>query len=508
MPLPLISLKNADVALDGKIVLHGINWSLRPREHWAILGANGSGKSTLLKLLRGELWPMPGRGRRVYAFDGEAQTTAVGIKETIALVSPELQGRYLQQDWHLTGLEVVHSGIGGGDYVYQRVTPAQRRFTETILRRLGVGEMAGRNVQELSTGELRRILIARAMAGTPRVLVCDEICDGLDSSARAKVLLMLEHIARDGTQLLYTTHRAEEIIPAITHRLVLDRGRAVACGKIISSDLNRRRTAESFAARSSPSAAQSPARTATPRTLIEIRRANVFLGRRRALRNVSLKILAGQHWAVLGPNGAGKSTLLKLIAGDLHPALGGQVRRFEFTTRNTLWELKRRIGQVSPELQSNYREPLTGAEVIASGFFSSVGLMHKPSRAQMRRVASLVAELRMTELARKDTRQMSYGEFRRVLLARALVQGPELLICDEPFDGLDAAARAGFTGALDRAAARGATLVVVTHHLDDLPACIRHAAELKDGRIIFQGAKEDCFARNGGLISPKPPRRV
>ena len=95
MPLPLISLENVDVALDGKIVLRGINWSLRPREHWAILGANGSGKSTLLKLLRGELWPMPGRGRRVYAFNGEAQTTAVGVKETIALVSPELPSREL-----------------------------------------------------------------------------------------------------------------------------------------------------------------------------------------------------------------------------------------------------------------------------------------------------------------------------------------------------------------------------------------------------------------------------
>ena len=276
---------------------------------------------------------------------------------------------------------------------------------------------------------------------------------------------------------------------------------------IISSVLNRRRAADGLAARSSPQQAQSIFSAAPPRTLIEIQRADVFLGRRRALRNISLKILAGQHWAVLGPNGAGKSTLLKLIAGDLHPAVGGQVRRFEFTARNTLWELRRRIGQVSPELQSNYREPLTGAEVIASGFFSSVGLSSKPSRAQMRRVAALVAELGMEELAGKDARQMSYGEFRRVLLARALVHGPKLLICDEPFDGLDAAARTDFAAVLDRAATRGATLVVVTHHLDDLSACISHAVELKDGRIIFQGAKEDFFVRNGGFIPTKKLRR-
>ena len=185
------------------------------------------------------------------------------------------------------------------------------------------------------------------------------------------------------------------------------------------------------------------------------------------------------------------------MLGDLHPAWGGRVRRFEFTSRNTLWEVKRKIGFISPELQSNYREPLTGAEVIASGFFSSIGLARRVSRAQRRRVAVLVGELGLRHLSTRSVLQMSYGEFRRILLARALVHRPELLICDEPFDGLDVEARATLARALGDVARRGTSVVMVTHHRNDLPACITHIAELKSGAIVFRGTTDEFANRSG-----------
>src|SRR6266516_3692408 len=227
MTRPLVRLENVDVALDGRTVLRGLQWRLRPGEHWAIRGGNGSGKSTLLKLIRGELWPAPGGGRRVYAFDGHEQTTAVGIREKIALVAPEMQDRCLQLPWKLTGWQVVQSGVLGGDYVYQKLTAAQQARARSILRLVGAEGLQSRDVQQLSTGELRKILVARALTGSPRVLLCDEICDGLDPAARANLLEALEGVARHGTQLLHCTHRGEELLPAITHQLVLDRGRIV-----------------------------------------------------------------------------------------------------------------------------------------------------------------------------------------------------------------------------------------------------------------------------------------
>jgi len=514
MTPPLIRLENVDVVLKGATILRGINWRLRPGEHWAILGGNGSGKSTLLKLIRAELAPAPGRGHRVYAFDGDEQATAVGIKEKIALVSPELQGRYLHQEWMLTGWQVIQSGFHGGDYVYQKPPARQLALARSIVRKLALEKLVRRNVQELSTGELRKILVARALAGAPRVLVCDELCDGLDATARAGLLRLLEQVARNGTQLLLTTHRAEEIIPSVTHRLVLNEGRIV---EQVRLNQNSRRTPQNFGLRqrsavfdlidscgksgAAPPQSRTLARrlmrsAVEARPLIRIERANVFLGAKRVLRNIHLEIRAGQHWAILGGNGAGKSTLLKLMLGDLHPALGGRVRRFEFTPRNMIWDWKRRMGFVSPELQSNYREAMTGAEAIASGFFSSVGLMQRASRDQMRKVAALVAALGLRELAARNILHMSYGEFRRILLARALVQEPEVLICDEPFDGLDASARADFARALEGAARRGANLVMVTHHPADLPRCITHVGRLDAGRLIFQGAIEDYLSRN------------
>jgi molybdate transport system ATP-binding protein len=510
---PLITLEHVDVVVEGKTILRDLYWRLRPGEHWAIVGGNGSGKSTLLKLIRGEFRPAPGGGRLVYAFDDDVQTTAVGVREKIALVSPELQSRYLQQEWKLTGWQVVHSGFAGGDYVYQRPTAAQRQRAHAIICLLGIRRFLGRNVQELSTGELRKVLIARALAGAPRILACDEICDGLDAASRAGLLQTLDQVARHGTQLLHVTHRAEELIPSITHRLELKAGRVarqtptrVGQASSLPQGLPARdpitgRMPAQAGWKPAPLAGPGPSRgerasakpnqrrfkSSQPRALLSIRGASVYLGSKPVLRNIHLDICPGEHWAILGPNGAGKSTLLQLMLGDLHPAWGGVVWRFGFPPGNTIWEARRTIGFISPGLQSNYREPLTGAEVIASGFFSSIGLTRRVSRAQRQRVAALIGELDLPALAGRSVLQMSYGEFRLILLARALVQRPELILCDEPFDGLDATARERLSRALTDVACRGTSLVMVTHHQNDLPACITHVAELNSGRITFQG---------------------
>jgi molybdate transport system ATP-binding protein len=406
------------------------------------------------------------------------------VRERIGLVSPELQQRYLQQDWRLTGLQVVQSGFLNTDYLHQHPDARQRARVAALARRLGVEDLLRRNAQELSTGELRKLLIARALAGEPRVLICDELCDGLDSRSRTQLLAMLEQAARGGTQLLYTTHRCEELIPAITHTLVLERGRVVKQGRVLKRD---------GATVRGGTRARKPV-PAIPREssahLIHIRDANVFLNRKKVLRSVNWEMRAAQNWVVFGPNGAGKTTLLKLIFGDVQPAMGGLVRRFDLTAKNSVWDLKRRIGCVSPDLQANYSADVTGADVIASGFFSSVGLMDKVTRTQRDRVRKLMLAFGAVGLGDKRALRMSYGEFRRVLLLRALVNEPKILICDEPFDGLDADAKAQFALTLERVSRNGTRLIVVTHHLDDLPRCLTHGLLLEGGRVVCQGSLE------------------
>jgi molybdate transport system ATP-binding protein len=547
---PLIRIENVDVALDGRLVLSGLSWALRPGQHWAILGGNGAGKSTFLRLIRGELWPAPGRGgRRIYSFNGQPQTSAVGIKELVALVSPELQNRYLQQEWTLTALQVIRSGFHATDFVSQPLTGAQEDAALASIKLIGVQDLLSRNVQTLSTGELRKVLVARALVSNPRVLVCDEICDGLDAAARTSLLAALERLALCGTQLLYTTHREEELLPVLTHRLRLDQGRISHCEAIprpriadrprwssaappdaadldrnlatglsqcsrlvrLAADEDTRPSRRRFSDRDQVvpgpglfTVQTSPAPVeATPRgqLRIDIRSANVYHDHRQALFDITLQVREGEHWAVFGPNGSGKTTLLKLILGDIHAALGGSVRRFAFTPRDTIWEVKRRLGWVSPDLQSHYHESLTGAEVIASGFKSSIGLMQKVTRAQWRCVSEIVDALGLSGVAGRSMRQLSYGELRKILIARSLVHRPELLICDEPFDGLDTAARGEVTRMLEQVARRGAGLIMVTHHPRDLPRCTTHVAALQAGRLVFRGTVAEFATRSLDAVS-------
>ena len=512
----LISLRKVDVVMNGTTVLRGVTWDLPPGQHWLIRGANGSGKSTFLRLLRGEVWPAPQRGERVYRFAGGTQFTAVEVRRHIALVSPELQERYLQQEWRMTGRDVIHTGFAQTDMLYVPLTRQQKRRTETLAKELGLEPLLARDMQTLSTGELRKILIARAIVGAPEVLLLDEVCDGLDVKFRDGLLRMIAKIARCGTQIVYTTHRPDESLPVITHEaefrggklgmlpLSLNRSAGLRPG---SMEKNQHAGSETGAplfdaeapftdaparilsqgarkkAKTSQATAQSRKHAAgTP--LIRIQNADVFLDRARVLQGVHWELRRGEHWAVLGGNGAGKTTFLKLIASDLYPAFGARVSRFEFKAEDTIWDLRRRVGCVSPLLQTHYREQLTAEAVVASGFFSSVGLMDRPTAAQLRRVCALFREFHLDHLRTKSMLALSFGELRKILTLRALVHEPELLIFDEPFDGLDLRAKQDFTAALERVAARGTQMIMVTHHLDDLPRCITHGLFLAAGRIV------------------------
>jgi molybdate transport system ATP-binding protein len=428
--------------------------------------------------------------------NGEPQETAIGIQEQMPLVSPELQQRYLQRDWRLTALHTVHSGFGGGDYVYRKLTRSQEELALALIESFSLRALMKRWVHELSTGELRRVLIARALVSVPPVLICDEICDGLDPESRAAILQILNQAALRGTQLIYATHRTEELLPVLTHCLVLQHGRIIKQGPVGYRRAQRQGSAQH---KRLPQSSRTefdtrqvwikPKRRAgSSRPLVEIERANVFLNGRKVLFDVHWALRAGEHWAVVGPNGAGKSTLLKLIHGDVHPALGGCVRRFEYGVRDSIWPVKARIGFVSPELQARYAENFTGEEVVASGWCSSIGRIGPVMQPLRRRLAELLDAMDLRRIARKPVSQMSYGEFRKILLARALVRQPDILLLDEPLDGLDLPTRVSMRELLNEIGARGTSLLIASHHPNDLPRCITHVAQVMQGRIVKQGA--------------------
>ncbi len=490
MPPPLVQLDNVSVSLAGRRILHGITWRWRRGESWAVLGANGSGKSTFLRLVAGELHPDPvDGGRRTYGLDGEVSASAAGVREQVAFVSPEQQERYLNLEWVRTGRDVLLTGFHQTDYLYRRLTAEQLAAAGKLAEELRLGPLLRRDVQTLSQGEFRRVLIARALLGKPRVLLLDEFTDGLDHAMRATLLAAVQRAAETGTSVLLATHREDELLPVLRRRLVLEDGSIAAKGRkehkgeregnsqlsTLNSQLSAKDGVRPLEVGSwKLNGERSPLRSLRPFAaksfIFRLRNVSVYLDRKPVLKHLDWEMRPGEHWAITGPNGSGKSTFLKLLLGELHPAVGGTIQRFGERQRHTLWEIRARTGYVGPDLQTAYRDALTVREVVASGYFASIGLLDAVTRTQWRRVDEVLAELSLSDLARKPYLHLSYGQRRRVLLARALVHRPQVLLLDEPLDGLDGESLHEMRRHLVTLSRNGTTLLVVSHRWRELPA--------------------------------------
>ncbi|HZZ83666.1 MAG TPA: ATP-binding cassette domain-containing protein [Anaeromyxobacteraceae bacterium] len=492
MAVPLVTLENASVVLAGARVLEGISFTLRDGESWAVLGRNGSGKSTFLKLLRGEVWPAPGGGRRLYHLDGPPQESPIGMRDRIALVSAEQQEAYHKRDWDLDADAVILSGFTDSVYRQEPPTEAERRRAGEVAAELGVERLLGRRFLSLSTGEARRVLLARALAPRPRVLLLDEAANGLDAVSRRRFLEAVSRVARGGLPVVMATHRAEEVLPEMTRVARMDGGRLEVLAGEGRRPLSPPQGAPGLplpAARGVPGSGGHEARAPAASPLLHLERASVNVSGHPVLHALDWTVLPGESWAVLGPNGAGKSTLIRLLAGEEQPMPGGRVRRLGLPSRTGLWELRARVALVSPELQARHRYEERGEEVVLSGFFGSIGLPEEPTPAQREAARRWMDRLGAAHLAARRVQALSHGELRRLLLARALVREPELLLLDEPCDGLDASSRAELLALLESLCRGGLHLVLASHHASDLIPSIDHVLELEGGRVRRAGPR-------------------
>jgi molybdate transport system ATP-binding protein len=207
----------------------------------------------------------------------------------------------------------------------------------------------------------------------------------------------------------------------------------------------------------------------------------------------------GENWAILGPNGAGKSTLVGLILGENLQAYANQI--FLFGKRKgsgeTIWEIKKRIGFISAELQAQYRKRMDSYEVIASGFQDSIGLYRAPAPEEREAVDRWVDLLEIKDLAEEPYHQLSFGQKRMILLARAMVKSPVLLIADEPCHGLDVANRRRISKILERIGRTKTSLLYLTDRREEILDCITHLLRLHRGKGIFQGTKEEGLRKDG-----------
>ena len=411
--------------------------------------------------MAGTQWPAPGSGTRTYDFGAGAETDAVGARREIVVVSHELQDRYARMEWNFTALDVVLSGVYRTDVPRQRPAAEQRSRALAVLRRLGVVHLAERRFLELSRGEQRRVLIARGVAFEPAVLLLDEPASGLDRAARAELAAMLELVAEERT-IVCTAHLPEDLPPLVERFVRIEHGRIAATAERPRAIAPVAVPLQRDAAQPRPPAAgATTARTSTALILVE--HADIWLGRRQVLHAVDWHLDTGRNWLITGANGSGKSSFMRMLHGQLRPALGGHVSWPAFGNPRNIWALRKHIAWLSPELQAAYRYPSTVRSCIASGFESSVGQTRELLDEENLRVDELLEELELRELAERKLVTLSYGQMRRALIARALVNRPRVLLLDEPWEGLDAPMSALLNRTLAAVIADGTQLVCASH---------------------------------------------
>lgn len=230
--------------------------------------------------------------------------------------------------------------------------------------------------------------------------------------------------------------------------------------------------------------------------IIEIKNVSAYRGDTRVFTDLSLSIPQGCNTAILGPNGAGKTTLLKLLSREIYPLQSDDsyIRLFG-EERWNVWELRARLGIVSHDLQREYVGYAHGINVILSGYFASVDVWahHHVSGAQKAHAQRIMEMLGITALADKLYATMSTGEQRRFLLGRALVNDPETLILDEPTSGLDLKACFQYIDLVRGLMQSGKTLILVTHHIHEIPPEITRVVLLKNGAIVADGDKAEIL---------------
>ncbi len=236
----------------------------------------------------------------------------------------------------------------------------------------------------------------------------------------------------------------------------------------------------------------------TDAPLIDIRNATIYRGDTLVFEGLNLSIDQHEQAAVLGPNGSGKTTLLKVINREIYPVRRDDswVRILGRETWN-VWELRAHIGIVSNELQMRYRNTTTGLDVVLSGYLSSVGiqglLARQITNEQKSHALQVMQQLGIESLTATRLRNMSTGQQRRCLLARALVHNPDTLILDEPTAGLDLSASFDYLARIRRQIAGGKSIVLVTHLLNEIPPDIQRVILLREGRIMADGPKEEVL---------------
>lgn len=458
------TLSNVTAQISDKIFLKNINLKIKAGEHWAVVGANGSGKSALGRLLSHDLEIVSGKAL---------------LPEKVGYVSFEKVNEILERERLNNDSDFMGGRPDIGTTVQKFILngdPEKEPQLLTLARQLKFTKLLDHGIKTLSTGEMRKAIICRSIIKQPQMLVLDDPFDGLDLESCKVLNTLITGCIAQGIQIILLLNRFSEVVPEITHIAYIRDCTLFISGPkdeiLQSKALLRFHSFHDLPALQLPGAVDQ-ADLPTPESvvpLIEMKDVSVQYDGNIVLNKLNWTIEYDQHWKVIGPNGSGKSTLLSLITGDNTQAYGNDIRLFgrKKGSGESVWDIKKKIGFISTALQQNYRVGVTAKMAIISGFFDSIGVYRKHSKKQEQIALKWLELIHMKAQRDVPFRRLSYGEQRMILLARAMIKQPRLLILDEPCQGLDEINRAMVLKLIDYLGKKeGTQLIYVTHHPED-----------------------------------------
>ncbi len=482
-----------------RVLFEALNFEVNKGEHWALIGPAGSGKSALLNTIAGKFNITGGSAHHWYFDEFVAHTTVTDAYLTyhqfIAIVSPKHSFRnlsnttdfYYQQRFNSCDSDdapMVSEYLGG----IKPSWSARRYWTfDRVVEKLKLQHLLDKQLIKLSNGETKRVLIAAALLKNPVLLLLDNALTGLDIESRSGFDNILNEIAASGITIIMATSPAE-IPEVITNVAILDKGHIIKTMakvqfKVDMVNITPTQTIDVTELESLLWVTPRPAYE----YIVDMKQVNISYGAKQVLNNINWTVRQGEHWALLGPNGAGKSTLLSLINGDNPQAYANHIILFDQRrgTGESIWDIKSKIGFVSPELHQYFPTENTCLQVIESGFYDTLGLF---KQSQSAKVAIAFRWMKLLELdgdARKPLKSVSASKQRLVLLARALVKNPSLLIFDEPCQGLDEHQQRHFKNLVNAACVLGnITLIYVTHYQQEIPDVVNRVLKLNNGSVV------------------------
>lgn len=461
------------------------SFTMNKGEVWTFYGPNGSGKTLLSEVISGRYGMSSGTIDYPFMEEERNKTKAFiyprQFIKTIHFQSTysfsDFRDAYYQQrfnvyevDWYPTVQEILQ--------------PADDLcWLEKVIDVFQLAPLLTHRLITLSSGQLRRLLIAKAMLEKPRMMVFDNPFIGLDEATRMMMNDVFAALCEQGTQLLCLVADARDIPACSTHLLHLDACRPVYAGPLKNYVV--------------PAVKNPPVR---PYIFNQMSLGSEDFNAVVAMQHLCIQyeglvfqpditwqILRGEKWALLGPNGAGKSTLLSYIFADNPQAYSLPIWLFDKKrgSGESIWEIKKRIGYTSSEMHLYYRENVPCLKVVQSGYFDSVGLYQRCTEQQTRQALLLMETLGVAHLAEKPFLKVSAGEQRVLLFARALIKNPQLLILDEPFHGMDTGNKQRCLHLInDFASQSNKSLIFVTHYRNEIPMCVSHVYELQAPQVL------------------------